>query len=342
MMAHPLKEAPRTRRTEGPRHMPREQQDDSDAFICEVCWHYFINEMTQAEVARMMGVTRLRVNQAIQKARARGMVRIELDSPFLPRVELQDRLRSHLGVAKVLVAPASRDSYDYHTPVGAALASYLVEALRDGGWKRLGVSWGLTLESAMRRLPNLDHPDLEVVSMLGGTSRGASFNAFSIASGLAGKLGAQYSLLTAPVYLSEGVDRDAFLGQDLFRAHFDKFEDLDAAILTASDVSEKSFLVANGLPGEVSSAELIAAGAIGDVLGRFLDAEGQPIDHPIDGRAIGVSTDVVARVPLKIMAAAGPHKAPIIRAAARAGLIDTLVTDDVTAELLLADQGGDP
>ncbi|QDC10020.1 transcriptional regulator [Oceanicola sp. D3] len=316
--------------------MPRDPQDDSDAFICEVCWHYFINEMTQAEVARMMGVTRLRVNQAIQKARAQGTVRIEIDSPFLPCIELQERLRSALGLTKALVAPANREAYDYHTPVGAALSSYLTEELRDGGWKRLGVSWGLTLESAVRRLPRLSNPALEVVSMLGGTSRGASFNAFSIASGLAEKLGAQYSLLTAPVYLSEGVDRAAFLAQELFAAHFAKFENLDAAVLTASDVSDKSFLVANGLPSEVTAADLRAAGSIGDVLGRFLGTDGKPIDHPIDRRAIGVSMETVAQVPLKIMAAAGPHKAPIIRAATRAGLVDTLVTDDVTAELLLA------
>jgi DNA-binding transcriptional regulator LsrR (DeoR family) len=37
------------------------------------------------------------------------------------------------------------------------------------------------------------------------------------------------------------------------------------------------------------------------------------------------------------MAAAGRHKVDIIKAVARRRLIDTLVTDDVTAELLLAD-----
>lgn len=321
--------------------MPRDAQDDSDAFICEVCWQYFINEMTQAEVAELMGVTRLRVNQAIRRARARSMVRIEIESPFLPRIRLQEALRRELRIAKALVAPAKREGYDYHTAVGAALASYLAGSLRQNAWRRLGVSWGVTIESAVRRLPSLSRPDLEIISMLGGTSSGASFNTFSIASSLAERVGAKYSLLAAPVYLSEGVDRDVFLGQELFEEHFAKFETLDAAILTASDVSPRSFLVANGLPSEVPPRMLTEAGAIGDVLGRFLDRDGRPIDHPIDGRTIGVSIETVVRVPLKILAAAGPHKVGIIRAAAKAGLIDTLVTDDVTAELLIAGTGGD-
>ncbi len=315
--------------------MPRDANEDSDAFISEVCWHYFINEMTQAEVAQHMGVTRLRVNQAIQRARARGMVRIEINSPLLPRIEMQEALCQELGIPKAIVAPANRLAYNYHTAVGAALANYLVAGLREGNWRRLGVSWGLTLESTIRRLPSLSYPDLEVVSMLGGTTRGGSFNAFSVASSLAERCGANYSLLTAPVYLSENVDLAAFLSQDLFAEHFAKLESLDAAIMTASDVSPRSFLVANGLPREVTPEVLMEAGAIGDVLGRFLDKDGRPINHPIDARTVGVSIATISKVPLKIMAAAGPHKAGIIRAAAQAGLIDTLVTDDVTAELLI-------
>lgn len=315
--------------------MPRDVHEDSDAFIYEVCWHHFINEMTQGEVAKQMGVTRLRVNQAVQKARARGLVRIQIASPVLPRIELQEALCRELGISKALVAPANRQAYDFHTATGAALANCLVESLRGAGWRWLGVSWGLTLENAVRRLPSMSYPELEVVSMMGGTTRGVSFNSFSIASSLAERCGATYSLLAAPVYLSEGVDRAAFLAQDLFEEHFAKLASLDAAILTASDVSPRSLLVANGLPSGVTPEMLTEAGAIGDVLGRFLDKDGRPIQHPIDARIIGVSLEAVARVPIKILAAAGAHKVEIIQAAAKAGLIDTLVTDDVTAEMLI-------
>lgn len=319
--------------------MPRDANDDSEAFVCEVCWHYFVNEMTQAEVAGLMGVTRLRVNQAIQKARALGMVHVQIDSPFVQRVEMQSALQSDLGIRRAQVAPANRDDYSYHSSVGAALASYLHDSLRSRPWRSIGVSWGVTLEMAIRRLPNQTHPELEILSMMGGTSRGASFNSFGIASGFAKALGASYSILAAPIYLSRGVDRAQFLAQDVFDEHFAKLGALDAAILTASDVSERSFLVANGLPAETTRQELIDAGAVGDVLGHFLDSEGRSISHPIDDRTIGVDIETVSRVPEKILAAAGPHKVAIIRAAAKRGLIDTLVTDDVTAEMLLGRDG---
>lgn len=316
--------------------MTREMSDDVDAFAAEVSWHYYVNGLTQAEIAKLLDSTRLRVNQAIQKAKSLGIVKIQVATPLSSRIELQEQTRRALGVRRVLCAPAPRDHYEYHNAVGATLASFVTERMRVRAWRTLGVSWGMTLESAINRMPQQTHTDVEVVSMLGGTMQGTSFNTFNIASGFATRLGATYSLLVAPIFLSEGVDRDLFLSQAIFATHFAKFTTLDAAILTASDVSSRSFLVANGLPSEVTTEELTSVGAVGDVLGRFLDAEGRSINHPIDSRTIGVDLDTVRSIPEKILAAAGKHKVAIIRAAARRGLVDTLITDDVTAELILS------
>ncbi|WP_284154930.1 sugar-binding transcriptional regulator [Algicella marina] len=318
--------------------MAREPNEDTEAFIAEVCWHYYVNEMTQAEIAKMLDVTRLRVNQAIQRAKALGLVKVQIDSPFVARVELQHDLKDALGLSRAVVAPANRDEHDYHRPVGAALAAHLSERLRVAQWKSFGVSWGLTLDSAIRKLQKQSHPGMEVVSILGGTAQGSTFNSFGIASGFADALGAHYSILTAPIYLSDGIDRDLFLSQYALKEHFAKFDSLDAVILTCSNVSEKSFLVSHGLPRELTPANLMNAGAIGDVLGQFLDRDGNSVSPDVDDRTIGMPLELVHNVPEKIMAAAGAHKVDIIRAACARGLVDTLVTDDVTAELLLAAQ----
>jgi DNA-binding transcriptional regulator LsrR (DeoR family) len=291
--------------------------------------------MTQAEIARLLNVTRLRVNQAIQRAKSQGFVKIHIESPFLPRIELQEGLKTSLGLKRAVVSPANEANYDYHKSVGAALAELLTERLASGDWKSLGVSWGLTLDSAIRKLSRQTHPDLEVVSILGGTAKGSTLNSFGIASGLANVLGARYSVLTAPIYLSEGIDRNVFLSQYALKEHFDKFASLDAVLLTCSNVSEKSFLVEHGLPQGLTPEGLIDAGAIGDVLGQFLDRDGRPISAEIDNRAVGMPLDEVIANPEKIMAAAGPHKVEIIKAACHRGLVDTLVTDDTTARLLL-------
>lgn len=315
--------------------MAREPTEDSEAFIVEVCWHYYIAGKTQAEVAKYLGATRLRVNQAIQKAKSLRIVQVQIDSPFVMRVQMQHDLELAFGLKKALVVPVDRANYDFNAPVGAGLAAHLSDRIRVGKWRSFGVSWGLTLDSAIRKVTRQSYPDLEVVSILGGTSQGSSFNSFGIASGFAAALEARYSLLTAPIYLSEGIDRDLFLSQTMLKEHFQKFDTLDAVLLTCSNVSSKSFLVSHGLPKEMTTDRLIEAGAIGDVLGHFLDKDGNSVSQEIDARTIGMPLESVKKVPEKIMAAAGPHKVEIIRAAINRGLVDTLVTDEPTAEQLL-------
>ncbi|MHA7774721.1 sugar-binding transcriptional regulator [Roseibium sp. M-1] len=315
--------------------MPAEKREDDEAFLCEVCWHYFVNELTQADVARLLGVTRLRVNQAISQAKATGIVRIEITSPFLARHELQEALQRRFGLTGASVVPANRAEYDAHIAVGAALASYMVERLKEDSWNSVGVSWGATLQNAILKLPKMELPELDIISMIGGTTTGSSFNAFSVASGFAEKLGANYSLFAAPLYLSERSDVQNFFAQEVFEDHLTKLERLDAAILVAGDVSSRSYLVSSALPSDVSIADLEACGAVGDVLGRFLDKDGNVVEHNLNQRTVGLDLDDLKKVPEIILAAAGPYKVPIIRAAIRRGIVNTLITDDVTAELLL-------
>lgn len=310
---------------------------EEDAFLAQVCWQYFVNELTQAEIAKYLGVTRLRVNQAIQKAKSSGIVRVQIESPYLPRIELQERLQERFGLHRVQVAPTHPQLYDFHRPAGAALASYMLDRVKSGHWRRIGVSWGMTLQATIDRLPKLSLPDIEIISMIGGTSRGEAFNSFGIASGFAERFGARYSLLAAPIFLGKEVERRAFLAQENFEKHFRKLETLDAAILTASNISAKSYLISSGLPEGVTPEGLIEAGAIGDVVCRFLDINGNLVSDRLDRQTIGIELEILKSVPERILAAAGPHKVDIIRVVASQGIATTLITDDVTARLLLND-----
>ena len=314
--------------------MTRELQEDSKAFISEVCWHYYINGLTQADVARMMGVTRLRVNQAIQKSKASGIVQIEVASPFIVRLEIQQRLEQNFGVKKALVVPADRRRYDNLATVGAALAHFLTNALRTEDWKKIGVTWGGTLQKTLETLSYQKYPDLEILAFIGGLATGSSFNSFSITPGFAEVFNANYSHFVAPIFLPKNVDRDEFLNQDFYKEHIEKCFSADAVLLAAGDMSDRNCIVKYGLT-ELESQSIRNTDAVGNILGRFMDISGNEVDHPVNSRVAGVGLEELKNIPNKILTAAGEHKIDIILASIRRDLVDTLITDDITAENLL-------
>ncbi len=105
--------------------------------------------------------------------------------------------------------------------------------------------------------------------------------------------------------------------------------------MAAGDISKASLLMRDGLPGDVTMEDLRALGAVGDVLGVVIDAEGQPIPHPINERVIGIGLDDLGPIANVILAAGGPHKVAVVRAVLKRGVVDTLVTDEATARALL-------
>ena len=63
---------------------------------------------------------------------------------------------------------------------------------------------------------------------------------------------------------------------------------------------------------------------------RF-DAEGRILPHPLNDRAIGISTEDLRRIPVLIGAASGDSKVEAIRGLLRGSLLKVLVTDAATA-----------
>jgi DNA-binding transcriptional regulator LsrR (DeoR family) len=123
---------------------------------------------------------------------------------------------------------------------------------------------------------------------------------------------------------------------DVFREVLGKLRTVDAMAMAAGDLSKKSLLMRDALPPDTTIEQLVAAGGVGDILGTVIDAQGRPIDHPINERVIGIGLPDLTAVRNVILAAGGAHKVRVIRAILAHGSINTLVTDEATATALLA------
>ena len=78
-------------------------------------------------------------------------------------------------------------------------------------------------------------------------------------------------------------------------------------------------------------ASLRSAGAVGDVLGQFIDVDGRPVDHPVNRRVMAIELADVRRVPRVLVASGGRDKVAALRATLRALPVHTLVTDEHAA-----------
>jgi lsr operon transcriptional repressor len=302
-----------------------------DQMQVRVAWLYFMEGLTQGDIASKLGMTRLRVNRMLSEARVNGLVTIALNSRLDSCVELEQSLVRLFGLKSAIIVPTPDDSDLAPVLIGRAAGEFLSRHLEENSVRGFGVGWGATLRETLRHVRPGRFPDLCVNSMMGGLTHGLEINTFEIASALAARLEAQCQYLAAPIYAGSPESRDTILALDVFRDTFQRIAANDLAALSIGDLSRRSLLIRYGLPKDVSTEELRAAGAVGDVMGQFFDKAGRAIDHPINKRAIALPLDALARIPTVVLASGGANKTQAIAAALRGRLASVVVCDEATA-----------
>ncbi len=281
-------------------------QDWSEAQLqTRAAWYYYVAGLTQQEIADRLGLTRLRVNKIVGQARADGLVRIEIQMPFASCVALEDRLKARFALDEVSVVPSVPDADTQQQVIGEAAGMMLEPLLKDG--IGLGVGWGRTLREAARRMRSHRYPSSWVTSLMGGLTRGSGTNTFEVATEFARLLGAECYYVAAPIYCPSVESRSTLLTHYGLADVMRRAREANIALLSCGDLSNRSLLASTHIVAE-SLDELRAAGAIGDILGTFLDEYGRPIDHPLNQRVMALNPAELKAYPISILASGGLGK----------------------------------
>jgi DNA-binding transcriptional regulator LsrR (DeoR family) len=314
---------------------PREPVPENQTEV-RAAWLYFMEGLTQAEVARRLGTTRLRINRILGDARRNGLVGITLNSELASCVALERQMMRDFKLHAAVIVPTPADEEQIPVILGRAAAGFVSHYLESHSIRGFGIGWGRTLREMVRHMRSGRFPGLCVNSMMGGLTRGLEINTFDIVSELARRLSSQCQYLAAPIYAGSPESRDTIIEQDVFRDAFRRIETDELAVLSVGDVTKRSMLVRYGLPEDVGIRELRDAGAVCDIIGQFIDQRGLPIDHPLNRRAIALPLRDLSRVPTVVFAAGGRHKVRAIAAVLRGGYGSVFVCDEDTARAATA------
>lgn len=304
-----------------------------------IAWLYYVEGLTQAEIAEHLAISRVKVVRDLQVCRQTGLVQIRINGRLASCVALERELEKRFGLRQAVVVPTPLDPAHLPATLGIAVGGWLSDRIEAG--QTIGVGWGRTLHWSVRALRRRELPDLTVVSLLGGIGRGSEINMYETASRIAEALGAQCYYLAAPTFAGSEALRDMLLAQDALKEVLDRGRRADLALMSVGSLGPEATNRQLGL-FDAAEAELLASlGAVGDLLGTFLDAAGRPVDHPLNRRAVGLPVEDLARIGTTVLASGGIEKVACICAALRGGYADTLITDEATATALAGGPGSD-
>ncbi|MBX6322752.1 MAG: sugar-binding transcriptional regulator [Rhodospirillaceae bacterium] len=312
-----------------------ERASGEHSLATRAAWLSYIGGYTQEEIAGRLRISRVKVNRLIAYASKAGLVRVFVEGTAAECVALEDRIAKRWRLDFCTVAPTVEDGPLPLRTLAAAGAHYLNRVMERREAALIGIGHGRTLAGMVRHLPRTPRPGIRFVSLLGSLTRHAAANPFDVIHSLTEITGAESYFVPAPFFADSLEDKRVLLAQKSLKDVFALARAADLHVVGIGEVGPRAHLLSTGMITPEEFRELERAGAVGEVLGRFVDAAGRPVRADINERAVAIRLEELEGRQV-VAIAGGSIKTAAIAAVLESGVITGLITDESTAKAVLA------
>lgn len=296
---------------------------------------YYFAGLTQAEIAKKVGVSRPVISKMLQRAKDLGIVDIMIKDETVAIVELEQQLESHFQLDEVCVVPVygNQNEEVNKQQVAKAAAHHFTKWVKDK--KRVGISLGTTLYYMVHQLPYDKNNDVKVYPMVGGIGRHKiEIHANQLAYELSKRLGGSCDFIYAPAIVESEELKKQLLDSTEIRALLEETKRVEIAVMGIGNPFESTMVEMGYLKAE-DIEDLKRFKAVGDIGSRYINIQGEEISGSLSRRAIGIELADLKRIPTVVCVASGVKKAEAMFAALQGKYFNKLVIDELLAAELV-------
>lgn len=314
----------------------QEVMTDSPEQLTAVARMYYLDGMAQSEIADLYQISRSTISRMLTSARAKGIVRISVDE-YDPRdAELEAALISTFGLHRAVVVREVSGSVSATRRALARFATPEVSTWFTSG-RRIGVTGGRTLGELVRAIPyQSDVEGIGIYQLMGAVATTPGINEpQEVTRALGNRLNGRVHMLHVPAFVRDLEARTSMSQHDQVQAMWRIFGKLHQAVIGIGSVNDSMF-VEHGVLNKRARHELGKLGAVAELCGRYINAEGVEVQHPLRERVLSIDLDVLRTIPEVIAVTSGTDRGASTHAVLANGLANSVVLDRTCAEAVLA------
>ena len=293
---------------------------------------YYVEKLTQSDIAERLNLSTSMVNRLLQRARELGYVTFMIRTPFQHLFDLEDRLKAVFGLQEAIVIPAVGDTNSsLLNAIGNVAAQYLQENLRDGDV--VAITPGTTVQAVIQSIEAPRQYDVEIVPVLGATQGEIQSDMNYLAVHMGERLGAKSYQLHAPAFVDTKEHCEVVRSMEPVKTILEIACQANIALLGVGTVDPdvSRFVQFTALSAEDMKKIAEVYGGVGEIGAYIYDIDGQPCGKEYADRVIGLTLDKIKQIPFRIGVAASAAKALPIYGALRGGYLQALITDETAA-----------
>jgi DNA-binding transcriptional regulator LsrR (DeoR family) len=310
---------------------------DELRLMTKVAKMYYEWNLNQVEIGEKLSLSQATISRLFKRARTEGIIRISVNVPGGVNSNLEEVLVHKFGLRDAIIVDCiSQDENQIMRDIGAAASFYIETTIKD--YDIVGISsWSSSLLALLDSMHQVSgKTGIQIVQILGGVGNpSAEVHATRLIGRFAGLVNGSAIFLPAPGIVGTEAALNVMLEDAYVQEAMQLFDKVTLALVGIGSIEPSKLL---NLSGNVFSIKeqtyLRQHGAVGDILLRFYDKNGKPIQSAFNNRVMSMSLEQLRKVNRSVAVAGGTRKYQAILAALRGKYINILITDSETGKKL--------
>lgn len=305
---------------------------ETTRLINKVLSLYYLEGLTQAQIARQIGLSTSKVNRLLQKAREMGYVSITIRTPLQHLFDLENKIKELFNLQEVIVTPSEgMNSNSLLSGLGMVAAEYLLQHINDGDV--IGIGGGTAVNAVVQSIEPQREYDISVVPLLGAVQGQITTDVNYLADRLAQRLGGKVFQLHAPAFVDTSEHCQTILSISPVKEIVEIASRATIALFGIGTVDPdiSRFVQFTALSPEDMERIANECGAVGEISAVVYDKNGKACASEYNSRVVGLDLEKIHQIPFRIGVAATAAKAAAIYGALRGEHIHVLITDEAAA-----------
>lgn len=306
--------------------------------LYKVAQMYYIDNMTQSEIAKKLGQYRTTISRMLKKAREEEIVTISIKNSSDGCFELENALEKTFKLKEAIVVPTDRNEAESIRlkKIGQAGSEFLKRIIQDGD--TVGFAWGRSVGIMSNELRDCKNVAANVIPLVGGPPSDMEnrYHVNTIVSKVSNEFNAKGYYLYAPAITAEKETKQAIMNDSNLKGILELWNRVNKVVVGIGAPLKGNNLIWSGYFGDDDIKLLKDVNAVGDICSRFFDINGKVVDDKIKDRIISIELEKLKNMEYSIGIAESEEKIWSILGALRGNFVNVLITNNETAQKVLS------
>ena len=297
-----------------------------EELMIKIAWYYYIENLTQQEIAKILGINRIKILRLLDKAKENGLITFQIRNSNAKRFHMENTFKELFHLNDILIIPSVPSSDSLNDSLAQAASMYINQRIKENSYINMG--YGDTPSRILNYLAQRSESPINVISLTGGVN-------YYLPNTESNVFNARLHLSPCPLILSSSFIMEELKKETAIQRISKMALISDFTVVGIGGVDTNATIIKNSILTPDDYLLLKKQGAVGDILSHFIDINGNLIDTDLEKRLMSPALTDIEKYNNVVGVAGGPHKIEAIYAVLTGKYLDVLITDENTATAVL-------